>query len=71
MKHNIISDKQVMQRAKASVKLDLEKKKVLDIPVAIYDRKTKMIYECNSDGTKVPVAVHKRGRYSERVKNID
>ena len=38
-----ISDEQVVKRANAAVKIELDKKKALDIPVAIFDRKTQKI----------------------------
>lgn len=66
---NIISDEQVVKRAKAAVKLELEKKKAMDVPIAVYDRKTQKIYMENSDGTKIVVAERKgKGRYSERIR---
>ena len=66
-----ISDEQVVKRASAAVKIELEKKKAMDIPVAVYDRKTQEIYEVKSDGSRVAVSARiKKGRYSERVKKI-
>lgn len=66
---NIISDEQVVKRAKAAVKLELEKKRAMDAPIAVYDRKTQKIYMENSDGTKTEVAERKgKGRYSERIR---
>lgn len=67
-REDYISDEQVVKRAKAAVEIELEKKKALDIPVAVFDRKTQTIYQKNSDGTKVAIAKGaRRGRYSERV----
>jgi len=64
-----ISDAQVVKRANAAVKIELEKKKAMDIPVAVYDRKTQTIYQQNSDGTRIVVAERiRKGRYSERIK---
>ncbi len=63
-----ISDEQVVKRANAAVKIELEKKKAMDIPVAVYDRKTQTIYQVNSDGSKTEVGKRiRKGRYSERV----
>lgn len=63
-----ISDEQVVKRANAAVKIELEKKKAMDIPVAVYDRKTQIIYQLNSDGSKIEVGKRiRKGRYSERV----
>lgn len=65
---NYISDEQVVKRAKAAVKIELEKKKAMDVPIAVYDRKTGIIYEENSDGTRSEVGKRLReGRYSERI----
>lgn len=63
-----ILDEQVVKRAKAAVKIELEKKKAMDIPAAVYDRKTQKIYQINSDGSKVEVGQRiRKGRYSERI----
>ncbi|MBS5065353.1 MAG: hypothetical protein KHZ58_16425 [Hungatella hathewayi] len=63
-----ISDANVVKRANAAVKIELEKKKALDIPIAVFDRKTQTIYQQNSDGTRVAVGKKiKKGRYSERI----
>jgi len=63
-----ISDSQVVKRANAAVKIELDKMKALDIPVAVFDRKTQIIYQKNSDGSKVAVGEGiRKGRYSERV----
>ncbi len=63
-----ISDENVVKRASAAIKIDLEKKKALDIPIVVYDRETQAIYQENSDGTRIEVAKRiRKGRYSERV----
>ena len=63
-----ISDEQVVKRASAAVKIELEKKKAMDIPATVYDRKTQKIYQINSDGSKVEVGQRiSKGRYSERI----
>ena len=65
-----ISDAQVVKRANAAVKIELDKKKALDIAVAVFDRKTQKIYKKNSDGTTIEVGERiRKGRYSERVSN--
>ncbi len=67
-REDYISDEQVVKRANAAVKIELEKKKAMDIPITIYDRKTQKIYQVNSDGTKIEVGKRiRKGRYSERV----
>lgn len=66
-REDYISDSQVIKRANAAVKIELEKKKALDIPIAVFDRKTQTIYRKNSDGSKVALGGRMRkGRYSER-----
>ncbi|MGN0205561.1 MAG: hypothetical protein ACI4BB_13510 [Coprococcus sp.] len=67
-RQDYISDEQVVKRANAAVRIELEKKKAMDIPVAVFDRKTQTIYQVNSDGSRVAVGNRiRRGRYSERV----
>lgn len=69
MKDNeYISDAQVVKRANAAVKIELEKKKAMGVPIAVYDRETQTVYQQNSDGTISSVMKRiRKGRYSERV----
>lgn len=63
-----ISDDAVVKRANAAVKIELKKKKALDIPIVVYDRQTQTIYHESSDGTRVEIGTRMRkGRYSERI----
>jgi hypothetical protein len=67
-REDYISDAQVVKRANAAVKIELDKKKALDIPIAVFDRKTQKIYQKNSDGSQIEVGERiRKGRYSERV----
>lgn len=67
-RQDYISDEQVVKRATAAVRIELEKKKAMDIPVVVFDRKTQTIYQVNSDGSRVAVGSRiRKGRYSERV----
>ena len=50
-----ITDSQVVKRAQAAVRFELEKQKALDNPIVVYDAKTGTIYHENSDGTRVAV----------------
>ena len=51
-----------------TVRIELEKKRALDVPIVRYDRETQIIYQENSDGSRVEVGRRmRRGRYSERV----
>lgn len=66
-----ISDKTVVKRANEAIRIELEKKKALDIPIIVYDSETQTIYQEDSDGTRKEVGKRmKRGRYSEWSKNI-
>lgn len=63
-----ISDEAVVRRANAAVRIELEKKRAMDIPVVTYDRETQTIYRENSDGTRTEVGKRiRKGRYSERI----
>ena len=63
-----ISDEMVVKRVNEAVRIELEKKRALDVPIVTYDRETQIIYQENSDGTRVEVGRRRRGgRYSERV----
>lgn len=63
-----ISDEMVVKRVNEAVRIELEKKKAMDVPAFIYDRETKIIYQENSDGSRVEVGKRMRKeRYSERV----
>ena len=63
-----ISDEAVVKRANEAVRIEIEKKKAMDIPVVIYDREKQIIYQENSDGTRVEAGKRlRKGRYSERV----
>jgi len=63
-----ISDETVVKRANAAVQIELEKNRALDIPIVVYDRGTQIIYQEESDGTRIEVGRRMRkGRYSERV----
>lgn len=68
-REDYISDETVIKRANAAVRIELEKKRAMDIPIVIYDKETQIIYQENSDGTRVAVGKRMReGRYSERIK---
>lgn len=68
MSGDYITDEQVVKRANAAVELEIEKLKVLDVPVIVYDRKKQVVVRRNSDGTEVEVGKRlRKGRYSERM----
>ena len=63
-----ITDEAVVNRVNAAVKIELEKKKAMDISAVVYDPKTQTIYHENSDGTRVEAGKRiRKGRYSERI----
>lgn len=63
-----ISDEMVVKRVKEAVRIELEKRKAMDVPVIIYDGEPQAIYQENSDGTRTEVGRKMRkGRYSERI----
>ena len=67
-RENYISDDAVVKRANEAVRIELEKQKAMDIPVVIYDREKQIIYQENSDGTRIEAGRRlRKGRYSERV----
>ncbi len=71
-RQDYITDEQVVIRANAAVRIAIEKKKAMQIPVVIYDRETQKIYQTNPDGTKTVIGERiKRGRYSERCKQAE
>ena len=64
-----ITDEQVVERATAAVRLALEKKRITDSPIVVYDRTEKTIYQLKPDGTREVVGTRRTaGRYSERSK---
>ena len=63
-----ITDEAVVRRANEAVRIELEKNRAMDIPVVIYDREQQIIYQENSDGTRIEAGKRlRKGRYSERV----
>ena len=67
-RENYISDEAVVKRANEAVRIELEKKKAMDIPVVIYDSEKQIIYKESSDGTRIEVGQRlRKGRYSERI----
>ncbi len=64
---NILSDEKIIERAVKAVELDIEKKRVLDAPIYVYDRNDKTVYQVKKDGTRIPVAKKlRKGSYCEQ-----
>lgn len=51
-KNEYITDEQIVKRAKAAVRLAIEKKKALGSPIVAYDSKNNEIYQINNDGSR-------------------
>ena len=63
----IITDKETVKLAQTAVKIELEKRKAMNAPIAIYDSKTGVIYAQYNDGKKEVIGSRtKGGRLSER-----
>jgi hypothetical protein len=63
-----ISDEAVIKRANEEVRIELEKKKAIDVQIYVFDMKTKNKYYKNSDGSSVKAVKRlRKGRYSERI----
>ena len=64
-----MSDNEVVMRANKAVERAIEKKRINNAPVVVYDRTTGEIYNVASDGTRTAIGKRcTRGRYSERIK---
>lgn len=67
-REDYISDELVVKRVNEAIRIELEKKKAMDVPVFIYDSEKQIIYQQNSDGSRVEVGKRMRKeRYSERI----
>lgn len=68
MTDNIPDDSILVRKARLAVKLELQKKRALGLPIARFDPKTKEIYMENPDGsiTSMDILTDLR-RYSERL----
>ena len=62
-----ISDEMVVKRVNAAVRIELEKKRAMDVPIIVYNRDKQIIYKESSDGSRVEAGRRMRkGRYNER-----
>jgi len=48
-----ISDADTVKRVKSAVKIELEKRKAMDLPIAVFDEKTGNVYAEYNDGTRI------------------
>ena len=65
-----VTDADVVKRVKNAVRIEIEKRKTMNLPIAVYDAKTGKIYAENSDGSKREIGSRiTRGGYSEHIGN--
>ncbi|MBQ8004447.1 MAG: hypothetical protein IJ299_05075 [Oscillospiraceae bacterium] len=63
-----ITDADVVKRVKSAVKIDIEKKKAMNAPVAVFDAKDGKVYAEYSDGRRILMGNRiKRGNYGDHV----
>ncbi len=48
-----LTDAESVRRAKKAVELELEKRRALDLPIAVFDKASGKVYACYSDGTRI------------------
>lgn len=60
-----LSDAETVRRARKAVELELEKRRAMDMPIAVYDKKTRKVYACFADGTKIDMEEYKKNRLCE------
>lgn len=48
-----LTDADVVKRVKTAVKIDIEKKKAMNAPIAVYDHETGNVYAEYSDGRRI------------------
>lgn len=64
-----LSDNEINLRVQKAISLDLEKKKALNVPIAIFDPHTKKVRLSDNTGQIISEhSVLRKGKYSERVK---
>ena len=48
-----LTDADIVKRVKSAVKIDIEKKKAMNAPIAVYDHETGNVYAEYSDGRRI------------------
>jgi len=62
-----ITDAEVVKRVKSAINIDIEKKKAMNIPIAVFDAESGKIYAEYNDGTRVLMGNRlKRGNYEKQ-----
>lgn len=66
---DIIPDDSILvKKARLAVKLELQKKRALGLPIARFNPKTKEVYMENPDGSITPMgSTAEQGQYGERL----
>lgn len=65
-----ITDADVVKRIKSAIKIDIEKRKAMNAPIAVYDPETGNVYAEYSDGKKIFMGNKiRRGSYGEQNSN--
>ena len=54
-KERMLTDAESVRRAKKAVELELEKRKAMNLPIAVFDQEDGKIYACYPDGTRIPM----------------
>lgn len=62
-----VTDAEVVKRVKSAITIDIEKKKAMNIPIAVFDAKSGNIYAEYNDGKRVLMGSRlKRGNYGKQ-----
>lgn len=65
-----MEDRETNRRVSKAIQLDLEKRKIMNKPIAVYDKDTGEVYAVHNDGKREVMGKVERKRYSERKKNL-
>ncbi len=69
MTQDQMEDRETNRRISKAIQLDIEKRKVMNKPIAVYDKDSGEVYALYNDGKKEVMGKVKRKRYSERKKH--
>lgn len=69
VRNDNITDAESVKRVKSAVKLEIEKKRAMNMPIAVYDAESGTVYATYKDGRRVAMSSRlRKGRYSEQEK---
>lgn len=63
-----MEDRETNRRVSKAIQLDIEKHKVMNKPIAVYDKDTGKVYAVRADGKREVLGKVEWKRYSERKK---